>query len=543
MTADETNSLLADAMSKRTELISTRDSLLGTLDALEPRLGVEEDTQKLNLFTYMAYMKYALSILHSAIKRDLQKVQVGTSSSPKSAAREKLENLADAYLAANPPVVDDSSSSANGVALTPTVTSFPLGREGYRRRVVNLHALLERKQPALANTLDPFDDTTTIPPEGSATAGGFDKKYRKYMTAVAEQVLSQATVPTKIDEFGALYDDLMKQLQTLPDVESKSKGGDQKKGDETIPNGEDEKRWGKNTNVDVKTTVNSDEVSVKVRVRKLDDWTPANVTDGLLRRLRILTALQYETYNEYVSKYVVVQKAKGKWTPLTTPFRDANGATLENKRTSLLQHYDALIDVWKSAEGSLDAWANEQATKRWAQIWAKVKSAVPVAAWSVDRAAIEATRTDKDEKTKAFTKKINATVKDFDIAVNVFVDAALDHLQVQATGGWSDEHDDEEDDDDVEGGSDTDEQEEGEGGSGGKPLVLYEPSVRRVLMSMLLEDERASAATCADRFCRRDFSRCRLPCCPADRRLLGRCAEAELRELVYALHPLLRRAW
>jgi hypothetical protein len=172
-----------------------------------------------------------------------------------------------------------------------------------------------------------------------------------------------------------------------------------------------------------------------------------------------------------------------------------------------------------------------------------VKSAVPVAAWSVDRAAIEATRTDKDEKTKAFTKKINATVKDFDIAVNVFVDAALDHLQVQATGGWSDEHDDEEDDDDVEGGSDTDEQEEGEGGSGGKPLVLYEPSVRRVLMSMLLEDERASAATCADRFCRRDFSRCRLPCCPADRRLLGRCAEAELRELVYALHPLLRRAW
>jgi hypothetical protein len=109
-------------------------------------------------------------------------------------------------------------------------------------------------------------------------------------------------------------------------------------------------------------------------------------------------------------------------------------------------------------------------------------------------------------------------------------------------GSDTDEHDDEEDDDDVEGGSE-DEEQEGEEEGGGKPLVLYEPSVRRVLMSMLLEDERASAATCADRFCRRDFSRCRLPCCPADRRLLDRCAEAELRELVYALHPLLRRAW
>jgi hypothetical protein len=113
--------------------------------------------------------------------------------------------------------------------------------------------------------------------------------------------------------------------------------------------------------------------------------------------------------------------------------------------------------------------------------------------------------------------------------------------KTDAQGGASDD-DDEEDDDDVEGGSDTDEQEEDDG-SGGKPLVLYEPSVRRVLMSMLLKDERASEATCADRFCIRDFSRCRLPCCPADRRLLGQCAEAELRELVHLLHPLLRRAY
>ena len=108
-------------------------------------------------------------------------------------------------------------------------------------------------------------------------------------------------------------------------------------------------------------------------------------------------------------------------------------------------------------------------------------------------------------------------------------------------GGSEDEEGDEEGD--AEGDA---EEEEARGAAGrGEWRARYEPSVRRVLTSMLLAPEGmggADAGTCADWVCRGDFSRCALPCSPADRRLLRRCAEAQLRQLVLSLHPLLRRA-
>ena len=117
-----------------------------------------------------------------------------------------------------------------------------------------------------------------------------------------------------------------------------------------------------------------------------------------------------------------------------------------------------------------------------------------------------------------------------------------DSVGTDSFGGGS-----EDEEEDAEGDAEGDaEEEEARGAAGrGEWRARYEPSVRRVLTSMLLAPAGmggADAGTCADSVCRGDFSRCALPCSPADRRLLRRCAEAQLRQLVLSLHPLLRRA-
>jgi hypothetical protein len=101
----------------------------------------------------------------------------------------------------------------------------------------------------------------------------------------------------------------------------------------------------------------------------------------------------------------------------------------------------------------------------------------------------------------------------------------------------------------MKGGVESDEEDEEEekeededASSRGPPHVWYEPSVRRVLMNLLLQDRRATVPDCIARLTSARFTQLPFPCLPTDQELVQRCKAAKLRRLVTALHPVLAPA-
>jgi hypothetical protein len=150
-------------------------------------------------------------------------------------------------------------------------------------------------------------------------------------------------------------------------------------------------------------------------------------------------------------------------------------------------------------------------------------------------------------------KKTNKNAKTFTQKLEEAFQGVLT-MKGGASGDGDDDDDDDDEGDSVGGGSESEEDEDGDedededdeqgveeqGGGGAKrPHVWYEPSVRRLLMSLLLHDRRAGVAECLARLQSDDVAQYLVPCLGRDRELVRQCKAAKLRRLVMTLHPIL----
>ena len=513
---------------------------------------------------------------------------------------EKLNADADKYIAEHPPTAPSQGNENLTTGGTPLPTGQPpptkmeTGRAGYKQQVLALHKeVVKGKFEFVAELAEIYISVNVpLPTEGTGAAIGFDKQYAAYMRRLAELLDLEGDLPTAppkanakyYKQLGALYDTFMQKIKKKQPAGTAVENAEHVavvKPPATNQGGAGNGNAGKLPDFDERqelaVTVLEQPVTFKLKV--VPDQYPTtgdavSINKGLLDRSRILLALESDKYTPEVAQSVFRNPLikKEKVTDSNPPLYNAPNATKKKTQPVLLREdfykfLKQLIESWNSAvkfmntltpQDGKDA-PEEQATV-WVKCWREaLEATVPpgTVQWSVNEwqtaLGVEEQATLQKKKTAAekVDKLIKAQMEFFDKALRVYVGAklhskkALKSKEKIVTGGcWSD--DDEEEG--VGGGSGTEEEEEEEedeeegNEGGGKPHVWYEPSVRRVLMSMLLADEWADAHTCAGRLCRRDFSRCRFQCLPSDRQLLEECAEAELRRLVHSLHPLLRRA-